>query len=45
MFKQARGADLDMAELGERLRERKRVLMEGSPAERIVGRVAAAMGR
>jgi len=44
MFKQARAADLDLAEIGEQLRERKRVLVSGSPAERIVGRIASAIG-
>jgi hemerythrin superfamily protein len=44
MFKQARGAELDLADLGEQLRERKRVLVSGSPAERVVGRIASAVG-
>ena len=44
MFKQARGADLDLADLGEQLKERKRVLQSGSTGERIAGRIASAMG-
>lgn len=44
MFKKARSADLDLADLGEQLRERKRVLVSGSTAERVVGRIASAIG-
>jgi hemerythrin superfamily protein len=44
MFKQARRAGMDLAALGEQLAERKRVLTSGSASERIVGRLAAAVG-
>jgi hemerythrin superfamily protein len=44
MFKQARGAEVDLADLGEQLKERKRVLTSGSAGERIAGRLASAIG-
>src|SRR5690606_17756714 len=44
MFKQARRAGMDLAGLGEGRAERKRVLTSGSAGERIVGRLAAAVG-
>jgi hypothetical protein len=41
MFKEARAAGLDLADLGAQLQERKRALVSGSPGEKIAGRIAS----
>ena len=44
MFKKVRASDLDLASLGEQMRERKRALAGGETGRSLTGRVASLLG-